>query len=237
MKNIFRISGVILLILSIFLIHMCKKDEGNIRYKNVRDINGNVYKTVSIGTQLWMAENLKTTRYNDGTDIPLITDNTDWTNLTTPGYCWYNNDELTNKDTYGALYNWFTVNTGKLCPAGWHVPDSTEWLVLRDNWGGWQFGGGPNKASGTIEGEDGLWYSPNEGATNQSGFSAIPAGSRFYLDGTFYGAGEEGMFWTSDEVETENLGLYTGFVWSNTFFTWTIREKPQGMSIRCIKDT
>ena len=86
------------------------------------DIDGNVYHTVTIGTQVWMVENLKTTRYNDGSPIPLVTDSSYWSNLTTPGYCWYNND-TTNKNTYGALYNWYTVNTGKLAPqAGMYLP-------------------------------------------------------------------------------------------------------------------
>jgi|WetSurMetagenome_2_1015567.scaffolds.fasta_scaffold06150_2 uncharacterized protein (TIGR02145 family) len=235
MKTIFKISGVILFTIP-FLINSCKKDGNNDISDTVTDIDGNVYKTITIDTMVWMSENLKTTRFNDGTDIPLVTDNSEWINLATPGYCWYNNDELTNKNIYGALYNWFAVSTGKLCPQGWHVPGSTEWLVLRDNWGGWQFGGGPHKALGTIEAKDGLWHSPNEGATNESGFNAIPAGSRFYLDGTYYSMGEISIFWTSDDEDTQDLGLYTGFVWRNTAFTWTIREKQQGMSIRCIKD-
>jgi len=88
----------------------------------VTDADGNIYNTVTIGTQTWMVENLKVTKYNDGTAIPLVTDNTAWSNLTTPGYCWYNNDAATNKNTYGGLYNFYTVNTGKLAPTGWHVP-------------------------------------------------------------------------------------------------------------------
>ena len=103
---------------------------------NVVDIDGNVYHTVTIGTQVWMVENLKTTRYNDGTAIPLVTDGTAWAALTTPGYCWYNNDSATYKNTYGALYNWYAVNTGKLAPTGWHVPTDSEWTVLTTYLGG-----------------------------------------------------------------------------------------------------
>jgi uncharacterized protein (TIGR02145 family) len=84
----------------------------------VSDADGNAYHSVTIGTQEWLVENLKTTKYNDGTSIPLITSNSGWVNLTTPGYCFYDNDAGINKATYGALYNWYTVNTGKLCPAG-----------------------------------------------------------------------------------------------------------------------
>ena len=117
----------------------------------VTDIDGNVYHTVTIGTQTWMVENLKTTKYNDGTAIPLVTDSTAWLNLTTPGYCWYNNDAATYKNTYGALYNWFTVNTSKLAPSGWHVPTDAEWTTLITYLGGETVAGGQMKSTGTIE--------------------------------------------------------------------------------------
>jgi hypothetical protein len=92
----------------------------------VTDIDGNVYQAVKIGNQVWTVENLRTTRYNDGTAIPYVTDNSAWANLTTPGYCYYFNDSTANADKYGVLYNWYTVNTGKLSPAGWHVPDTNS---------------------------------------------------------------------------------------------------------------
>ena len=98
----------------------------------VKDVDGNLYTTIKIGTQVWMSENLKTTKYKDGTAIPLVTDNTAWSNLTAPGYCWYNNDAATYKSTYGALYNWYTVNTGNLCPAGWHEPTDAEWTTMEN---------------------------------------------------------------------------------------------------------
>ena len=122
----------------------------------VQDIDGNNYLTVTIGTQIWMAENLRTTKYNDGTAIPLVTDNTTWANLTTPAYCWYNNDAKTNGSTYGALYNWYSVNTKKLCPTGWHVPNDTEWTTLTTYLGGTAVAGGKLKETGTAH-----WYSPN----------------------------------------------------------------------------
>ena len=99
-------------------------------------VDGNVYNIVIIGTHVWMKENLKTTKYNDGSNIPLVIDSTTWVNLTTPGYCWYNNDATSHKNTYGALYNWYAVNTGKLCPAGWYVPSDTEWQTLMNYLGG-----------------------------------------------------------------------------------------------------
>ena len=98
----------------------------------LKDVDGNYYNTTKIGNQIWMAENLKTTKYNDGSDIPLVTYNTDWSNLTSPGYCWWGNDQGLNGDTYGALYNWYVIETGKLCPSGWHVPTDAEWTVLTD---------------------------------------------------------------------------------------------------------
>ena len=108
------------------LANSCKKDD-----LSVKDGDGNTYSTVTIGTQIWLGENLKTTKYNDKTEIPLVTDDTEWEGLTTPGYCWYNNNS-SYKNTYGALYNWYAVNTGKLCPSGWHVPSNTEWTALED---------------------------------------------------------------------------------------------------------
>jgi len=101
--------------------------------QTVTDLDGNVYDTIHIGTQVWLKENLKTTKYNNGTSIPLVKDSAVWCSRTTPAYCWYYNDSVTYKNPYGALYNWYTVNTGMLCPAGWHVPTDGEWhtLILR----------------------------------------------------------------------------------------------------------
>jgi len=137
------------------------------------DIDGNVYNTITIGTQIWMKENLKTTKYNDGSSIPLVTDNTAWINLSTPGYCWYNNDAATYKSAYGAMYNWYTVNTGKICPPNWHVPTDTQWETLITYLGGKIIAGGKMKETGTAH-----WTSPNIGATNETGFTALPGGYR-----------------------------------------------------------
>lgn len=136
------------------------------------DIDGNIYHTVIIGNQIWLAEDLKTTKYNDGTPIPLVTGNAGWINLSTPGYCLYDND-ITNRETYGALYNWFALQTGKLCPTGWHVPSDEEWTVLTDFLGGESIAGGKLKEAGTVH-----WDTPNLGATNESGFTSLPGGFR-----------------------------------------------------------
>lgn len=158
--------------------------------EDVSDIDGNIYHTVIIGNQIWLAENLKTTRYNDGTPVPLVTDNTGWINLITPAYCWYDND-ITRKDPYGALYNWYAVHSGNLCPTGWHVPSDSEWTALTDFLGGESTAGGKLKEAGTSH-----WDTPNTGATNESGFTALPGGFRG-AQGIWYNIGYWGQYWTS----------------------------------------
>ncbi len=166
----------------------------------VTDIDGNVYHTVTIGTQVWLVENLKTTRYNDGTSIPLVTDSAAWSNADTSAYCWYNND-IANKNTYGALYNWFTVNTGKLAIAGWHIPTDAEWTTLTDYLGGESIAGGKLKETGTTH-----WRSPNAGATNESGFTALPGGHRD-VNGTFSAMGDDGFWWSVYRIWHYRQGL------------------------------
>ena len=221
MKKIFRISGVIIFI---FLIHSCKKDDDNA----IKDVDGNVYTSVIIGTQVWMRENLKTTKYKDGIAIPLITDNTAWGNLTTPGYCWYNNNEATNKNVYGALYNWYAVNTGKLCPVGWHVQTNEEWGLLTTYLGGTNIPG-KLKEAGTVH-----WASPNTGATNESGFTAMPGGQRSE-GGVFDFALWNGLWWTSSEVSAqESFGIWIATDLNQVYSS--MEDKRQGYSVRCLKD-
>jgi uncharacterized protein (TIGR02145 family) len=144
---------------------------------NITDVEGNSYKTVYIGTQTWMAENLKASKYNDGTDIPNITDNTQWSNLTTGAWAYYNND-VANNAKYGKLYNWYavspTTNGNKnVCPTGWHVPSDAEWTVLTDYLGGLNVAGGKIKEAGIIN-----WFNPNNEASNITLFTAVPGGFR-----------------------------------------------------------
>ena len=146
----------------------------------VTDADGNIYHIVTIGTQTWMVENLRTTKFNDGTAIPNITDNKTWQGLNSPGVCSYDNTSNYNMiNTYGLLYNWYSVNTAKLAPKGWHVPTDAEWKTLTEYLGGNSVAGGKLKEVGTTH-----WYSPNTGADNSSGFTALPGGYRDY-DGTF----------------------------------------------------
>jgi uncharacterized protein (TIGR02145 family) len=191
------------------------------------DKDGNTYDVVMIGTQVWMAENLKTTKYSDGTIIPLVTDNTSWSNLTTPGYCWYNNDPTSYKNTYGALYNFYAVSTGKLCPTGWHVPTDAEVTTLTTYLGGASVAGGKLKEIGTTH-----WSSPNTDATNESGFTAISSGGRNYL-GTYVSNGIEFYLWTSTEYDyTTSWNRDISYTYADIFRH--NNNKHNGFSVRCI---
>lgn len=198
----------------------------NLAYGTMTDIDGNVYKTITIGTQTWMAENLKTTRYNDGSTIPDITDNNTWASLTTGAYCFYNNDQ-SNNATYSKLYNWYAVNTGKLAPAGWHVPTDVEWSILISYLGGTSSAGGKMKS--TI-----LWNSPNTNANNLSGFSAIPTGERS-TDGTYNYIGQSETFWSLN-ARDNGSAWYCILNYSNSNAGITYYNNKVGFSIRCVKD-
>jgi len=198
--------------------------------ESVTDIDGNVYNTVTIGDQTWMAENLKTTTYNDGTPIPNVTDNTEWSNLSSGAYCWYNNNETTYKDSYGALYNWYTVETENLCPSGWHVPDYSEWTILIDYLGGNSIAGGKLKEAGTEH-----WLSPNTDGTNESGFTARPAGARVPNPDDFVYLGEAGFWWTS----LGTTSYYNPQIYNNgsEIFAYAGVDRGSGLSIRCLKNS
>jgi uncharacterized protein (TIGR02145 family) len=194
------------------------------------DIEGNIYSVIKIGAQLWMAENLKTTKLNDNTDIPLITDNNTWIALTTSGYCWYNNDESTYKNTYGALYNWYTVNTGKLCPEGWHVPSDAEITTLTDFLGGINIAGGKMKETGTTH-----WTSPNTGATNETNFTGLPGGQRDDL-GNFIGTGLYGLWWSSSLYSLNKPWYRNLYYLASSVYIGNGSLGTHGFSIRCIKN-
>jgi uncharacterized protein (TIGR02145 family) len=198
----------------------------------VTDVEGNVYNTINIGTQTWMKENLRTTKLNDGISIPLVTSELEWDALSSSGYSWYNNDETSYKATYGALYNWYVVNTGKLCPTDWHIPTDAEWTVLTDFLG--SSAGGMLKETGTTR-----WNSPNTGSTNATGFAGLPGGYRTY-SGVFGGLGTHGYMWSSIGL---TAGAYpSGEAWSrelNNFSVNVVRNyysRRQGISVRCVKD-
>jgi len=206
----------------------------DLSYETITDIEGNIYKTIQIGTQTWMAENLKTTKLNDGTAIPLVTDNINWLNRSTPGYCWYDND-VYYKSYYGALYNWYPVSTGKLCPTGWHVPSDLEWTILCNYLENTNVAGGKLKETGTLH-----WLYPNTGATNESGFTALPGGWR-YSNGVFRGIYWMGIWWSSTEFNTGSTNnpvasYFRGMHYDSNDASGSGDSKVTGYSIRCLKD-
>ena len=197
----------------------------------ITDFDGNIYHTVTIGTQVWLVEDLKTTHYNNGDPIPNVTSNSNWAALSTPGYCWYNNDEATYKTTYGAMYNWYAVNTGKLAPMGWHVPTDEEWTILTTFLGGEEtVAGGKLKEIGTT-----LWRDPNTGATNESGFTAVPGGFRLPAGG-FGDIALSVNWWSTTEYNANDSwhravsNAYEG-VWKGNY------DKNFGFYVRLVKDS
>lgn len=213
-----------LLTLLMIVLTGCKKDNDS---GNITDGDGNIYETVTIGTQEWLKTNLKTTTYNDGTDIPSVTLSTDWKSLTTPAFCWYDNAEE-NKNIYGGLYNWHAVNTGKLCPTGFHVPTRDEWLALSTFLG--------NDGGGAMKAISGLWDSPNDGATNSSGFSALPGGMRADNDAAlFLYKGEQAVFWCSTQTGPGNADAFYIYA-DQTYLENYDYSKTLGASVRCIRN-
>jgi uncharacterized protein (TIGR02145 family) len=198
-------------------------------YGSVTDIDGNSYNTITIGTQTWMAQNLGTTRYNNEKSIPLVTEALDWSALTSHAFCWYKNDEATYKKSYGALYNGYTVNTGNLCPAGWHVPTDAEWSVLASFVGGENSAGSKLKETGTSR-----WVRPNSGATDMYGFSALPGGLR-YSDGEFHDLGFGGYWWSSTQFSEARTFFRFLYYEDSTMFRFD-NLKKNGFSIRCLRD-
>ena len=195
----------------------------------VTDIDGNTYQTVTIGNQTWMAENLATSKYNDGTNIPHITSNSEWADLSLPAYCWYNNDEENYKEAYGALYNWYAVETGKLCPDGWQVPTDNEWNELKDYVSNDGHAGTEGIALKAKQG----WNNEGNG-TDDYGFSALPAGYRYKEGGVFYSEGSRGYWWTSTQDGID--GLHWGMSSENNNLNSLPFEKEIGFSVRCIKN-
>jgi uncharacterized protein (TIGR02145 family) len=195
----------------------------------VTDIDGNIYSTVAIGTQVWMVENLKTTRYNDGTSIPYVTDEDAWIDLTTAAYCWPNND-ISNLSPYGAMYNWYAVNSGKLAPTGWHVATDADWNTLITFAGGDSIAGGKLKAAGIT-----YWESPNTGGTDDYGFTLLPAGYRSVANGTWVNFSYWAVLWSATEEQPGFAGRCR-IVNTAAFFDLKSTDERFGFSVRCIKN-
>jgi uncharacterized protein (TIGR02145 family) len=206
----------------------------NLTYGSMTDQEGNVYKTIMIGTQEWMAENLNTSVYRNGDAIPTNLDDAIWQGTTSGAWAYYNND-ASYACPYGKLYNGFAcADARQLCPAGWHVPTDAEWTILTDFLGGEALAGGKMKTTGTSEAATGLWYSPNTGATNSSGFSGAPGGARGNL-GVYVYMGNNGYWWSSSEGTALNewcryLNYDDSLVDRNTY------GKHAGFSVRCLRD-
>jgi len=200
----------------------------------VTDIDGNTYTTVIIGSQCWMAENLATTKYNDGTSIPQSPNVVLYYPPSTPGFSWYNNNAAYGS-TYGALYNGYAVNTGNLCPTGWHVPTSTEWTVLTNYLGGSAVAGGKLKETGFTH-----WQSPNTGATNERGFTALPGGRFYYsqhwsplymyYEKEFSALHQDSRWWDRYINLYRKIRYNNGSVYSGSAIHF------EGFSVRCLKD-
>jgi uncharacterized protein (TIGR02145 family) len=194
------------------------------------DIDGNIYNAIQIGNQTWMKENLKTTKYSNGNTIPNISDNTAWSAQTTGAYCWYNNS-ITNKNPYGALYNFYTVADNRnLCPAGWHVPTDEEWAILTTFLGGTGIAGGKLKETGTAH-----WTTPNTGADNSSGFTALGGGYREGGTSLFAHFGTYGDWWSASESDETNASDW-GIDYQKTGVYSGPCDKKDGYSVRCLRD-
>ncbi|MDF1546838.1 MAG: fibrobacter succinogenes major paralogous domain-containing protein [Bacteroidales bacterium] len=232
-KN-YLISAFLILGACIIFTSSCKKDDPvETETGTVTDADGNVYKTVKIGTQTWMAENLKTTKYRNGDAIPEVTGITEWGDLTTGAYCNYDNNAA-NAATYGRLYNWYAVNESRnLAPTGWHVATYEDWETLTNYLGGFDVAGGKLKETGTAH-----WESPNEGATDEVGFKALPGGGRFFPASHNFNAIGLGSEWWS----INNTGAIKDWAWDIMSSGASIRADyfatadTDGLSVRCVKD-
>ena len=197
----------------------------------VTDIDGNIYPTIGIGGQIWMAENLKTTHFRNGDEIPEISDYNGWNSLITAGRCSYNNDP-SNSSVYGSLYNWYAVKDSRLiAPEGWHVPTDDEWDVLI-KW----IGGEDNAGSKLKEAGYDHWIFPNSGASNETGFTALPGGWRINM-GNYFNLNTRGYWWAST-----NEYLPATFAHSVCLYNDSLKSdglaviKQFGLSVRCVKD-
>ena len=207
---------------------------------NVTDVDGNVYHTIIIGTQTWMIENLKTTHYNDNTPISLVEDSAEWVNRITQAYCWYNNDSTSYKETYGALYNWYTIDSGKLTPKGWHIPTEADWTTLENYVGQYYLLSG---SLAKILAATTHWKSSINSSTigydksknNSSGFSALPGGRRINNAYLFSQVDSIGTWWSSTS-KTDSTVLTMTLQYDLSTVEQNNYKKKSGLSIRCIKD-
>lgn len=187
--------------------------------RTVKDSDSNEYSVVSIGNQCWTATNV-----NALAGIPQVTDSATWVNTLSPAWCYYNNDS--KNASFGKLYNWYAVQSGKLCPAGWHVPTLADWQTLENYLG--------EESAGKMKATTG-WDSPNAGASNNSGFFALPGGYRIWLDNRFAGKGQTAGFWSSTQA-SDSTAFSRVLTFDSAWPTGLPVKKRQGYSCRCVKD-
>lgn len=210
---------------TIFIIAVLLSSKNTIG-QTVTDIDGNIYNVIVIGTQEWLQPNLRTTKLNNGVLVPNVSDNNQWVNLTTSGYCWYNNSDSIG-NIYGALYNWHAVSTHKLCPTGWSVPTNEEWTTLID------YLGGPNEAGNKLKEAGTEHWIMNPNATNESGFTGLPAGQRGAY-GVYDLLRGSGSFWSATENNENFARIYTLSMYGGLVQSFG-EVKNAGKSVRCIK--
>jgi uncharacterized protein (TIGR02145 family) len=235
-KNRIRnyICQILTICFIVILTSHCRRTDS----KTVKDIDGNVYKTIVIGKYRWMAENLKTTTYNNGTGIPNIKEQNVWIRLNDGAYCFYSNNE-SYADTFGLLYNWYAVQTGKLCPAGWRVPADEEWKYL-EGYVDTRYGiGNPAWDKLGLRGYDAgqrlkaiSGWRPGMTGTDNFGFSALPGGEHL---SHFYAGGSSGFWWSSSEASISSA-YYRNLIYSFELVARDTHPKRMGFSIRCIKN-
>ena len=207
----------------------------------VTDVDGNLYPTVTIATQTWMTENLRCTNYNDNTAITLITDSASWGKPLTAGYCWYQNDSTANKSKFGALYNWYAVNSGKLAPKGWHVASIDEWLTLENNVS--SFITTSKTLAKVLASTTGWSQSLSQGTTgnypainNASGFAALAGGYRVNFFRSFSKMDSLGAWWTSTQSDTTRYAVGLSIRYNQSNVEHRDYNKWCGFSVRCVKD-
>ncbi len=215
---------LILIGILLMLANSCKKDNNYSQEGTITDIDGNIYHSVRIGSQLWMVENLKVTKYRNGDPIDYVADNIQWENQKTGAYSWYNND-IANKALYGALYNTFVWedDSHNIAPIGWKVPKDEDWTVLTSYLEGENVAGGKMKQTGFL-----YWKEPNSGATNESGFTALPGGYRRY-NGVYKGISLYACF-------VAKTGMYRLLSYNDSIINLDAYTETLGLSIRCVKE-
>ncbi|MCF8383825.1 MAG: fibrobacter succinogenes major paralogous domain-containing protein [Chlorobium sp.] len=227
-RNITR-QMLMLLLMSVFTLFSVPLHASE---DSMRDIDGNGYHTITVGKQVWTAENLRVSRYRNGEAIRHAATREEWLDAAAKSegaWCYFDNDPANGKK-FGRLYNWYAVNDPRgLAPKGWHVPTDREWSALTAFLGGEAVSGGKMKEAGRS-----LWSTPNEAATNSSGFSALPGGLRG-IDGVFAFGAQSAYFWTSAE-HSPSLGWYRVLNYHTATVVRSGEEKIDGMSVRCVRD-